>query len=106
MTGNSGRMNTGGAALRTGVVAVAIAGTAFGVHAASGSSAPPAPPAASAAAQVPPRPAPVHTPALNTSAVVVSAHPAGVQVFDGPGGAPKLHLGGRTDLGAVQTLLT
>jgi lipoprotein-anchoring transpeptidase ErfK/SrfK len=41
---------------------------------------------------------------LDSRAVVVAA-PKGVQVYAAPNGAPKLRLGGRTDLGAEQTML-
>jgi lipoprotein-anchoring transpeptidase ErfK/SrfK len=52
------------------------------------------------AAAVRPRPA-----APDSRSTVVAA-PAGVQVFDRPGGTVIRRLSGRTELGAVQTLLT
>src|SRR4051794_27232641 len=99
-------LRTGAASLGL-VVAVAVVGGAVllrddptpasSVSAASAAS----PAAATPANQLTPKP-PTPRP-LDTTAVVVAA-PNGVQVYASPNGARKLRLGGRTDLGAEQTL--
>jgi len=95
--------------VRLGGLALAVvAGLGGGLVVATGSSSPHPASAAAApgpAVPVPAKPVARTAPALDTRSTVVAA-PSGVRVYDRPDGRLVRTLPGRTDLGAVQTLLT